>query len=259
MAIPWKRGVSLGCACMFMAAMDVKAQSTGPTISVVAQPDDADVVVADRLQRAFQRNQDLFRSPFHVQVNHAHVVLKGQVDTLRERTAALHLARETQGVMNVDNQLVVRHRPDTTDQALKTTLTRTLQRSPHLDHSAVRVGVKRGHAVFRGEVRCEFHKQLAEDLVAGIPGVAGIDNRVTIQGDVPVEEDGRLTQRVRRRLRANPWVDGKRIDVTVRDGVATLKGTVASPMEWMVATDIAGHSGVKDVDNLLVVQRNAAR
>lgn len=66
--------------------------------------------------------------------------------------------------------------------------------------------------------------------------------------------DDRLVDQVRMRLAVDQDVKGGALDVTVKDGVVTIKGRVDTDKAKLRATRVAKKvKGVKDVDNELVV------
>jgi osmotically-inducible protein OsmY len=74
------------------------------------------------------------------------------------------------------------------------------------------------------------------------------------QKPAPASADDRIFDQVRMRLATDPDVKGGALDVTVRDGVVTIKGRVDTEKGRDRATKLAKKvKGVKDVDNELVV------
>lgn len=66
--------------------------------------------------------------------------------------------------------------------------------------------------------------------------------------------DDRISDQVRMRLATDPDVKGGALDVTVRDGVVTIKGRVDTEKGRERATKLTKKvKGVKEVDNELVV------
>ena len=66
--------------------------------------------------------------------------------------------------------------------------------------------------------------------------------------------DDRISDQVRMRLATDPDVKGGALDVTVKDGVVTIKGRVDSEKGRDRATKLTKKvKGVKEVDNELVV------
>ncbi len=66
--------------------------------------------------------------------------------------------------------------------------------------------------------------------------------------------DDRISDQVRMRLATDPDVKGGALDVTVQEGVVTIKGRVDTDKGKSKATKLAKKvKGVKDVDNELIV------
>ena len=69
-----------------------------------------------------------------------------------------------------------------------------------------------------------------------------------------VNPDDRISDQVRMRLATDADVKGGALDVTVKDGVVTIKGRVDTDKGKSKATKLAKKvKGVKDVDNELLV------
>jgi hyperosmotically inducible protein len=74
------------------------------------------------------------------------------------------------------------------------------------------------------------------------------------QKPAAANSDDRISDQVRMRLATDPDVKGGALDVTVRDGLVTIKGRVDTEKGRDRATKLAKKvKGVKDVDNELVV------
>ena len=70
----------------------------------------------------------------------------------------------------------------------------------------------------------------------------------------PANTDDRISDQVRMRLATDADVKGGALDVTVKDGVVTMKGRVDTDKGKTKATKLAKKvKGVKDVDNELTV------
>ena len=70
--------------------------------------------------------------------------------------------------------------------------------------------------------------------------------------------DPQITDDIRNRLRWDSWVDAEQVNIDVHNRVATLTGTVDSPVEKRAAGDDAWDTpGVVDVINNLAVRRPA--
>ncbi len=70
-----------------------------------------------------------------------------------------------------------------------------------------------------------------------------------------VVDDGSINDLVRRRLASDPLVKGGGLQVDVKDGVVTLRGTVDAENQKAKATKLAKKvKGVKSVDNQITVK-----
>jgi osmotically-inducible protein OsmY len=73
-------------------------------------------------------------------------------------------------------------------------------------------------------------------------------------GQKPINPDDVIHDKVTEKLAVDPDVKGGALDVTVKDGVVTIKGRVDSDKGKSKATKLAKKvKGVKDVDNELQV------
>ncbi len=73
-------------------------------------------------------------------------------------------------------------------------------------------------------------------------------------GQTPSNPDDRISDQVRMRLATDADVKGGTLDVTVKDGVVTIKGRVDTDKGKQKATKLAKKvKGVKEVDNELSV------
>jgi hypothetical protein len=64
--------------------------------------------------------------------------------------------------------------------------------SPYLDATDIRVTVSRGEVSLDGEVRDRHSKRLAEDVAAGVRGVADVQNRLRVRADREAGGDVRV-------------------------------------------------------------------
>lgn len=112
-----------------------------------------------------------------------------------------------------------------------------------------------GHVVIEGEVPSYWDKQNVFAIVARVPGVKEITNRLIVQTVfVPAPIVKVELEEYLKRMRAIK--DSNKITVTVRmpEGQVILGGTVNFPHEKALAEEIAAwHRGVKEVDSQIEV------
>lgn len=137
--------------------------------------------------------------------------------------------------------------------------------SDQLSALAISTDVMHGVVHLDGRVDTEAKKELATQLAKSVEGVQGVRNDLKVTGGEPgmlekmqdTAADAALTTRVKTRLLASSNTSGLAIDVSTRDDVVVLAGTVGSETERELAELIAANtSGVADVRNELRVSNN---
>ena len=125
----------------------------------------------------------------------------------------------------------------------------------YLKDDEIKIRSADGVVTLTGVVSENFHKGLAEETVAGLPGVKYVDNRLVTKGAAPTaDSDAWLRDKVRATLLFNRSMNARNIEVGVKDGVVTLRGEAGSLAIKELATEYAKDvSGVKDVNNEMIV------
>lgn len=120
----------------------------------------------------------------------------------------------------------------------------------YLQGDDITVQSRDGDVVLTGTVSDESHLTLAEDTVAGLPGVVSVDNRLVIQSDSPAKNsDAWLATKVKTALLFHQNVSAL-TEVSVRDGVVTLRGEAESQAQKDLTTEYARDvEGVRYVNN----------
>ena len=158
---------------------------------------------------------------------HNHVVtLNGSVDSRAAKERAMQIARDTNGVTSVVDDLVVGPAPEATSGRYD----RNDQTADDKAHDA---------------------KADAEDKTHDAKGTT--ERAAARSGEAL--SDAAITSEVKTKFLAEPGVSGLSIDVDTHNGVVTLSGTVKSKAEATKAMAMARESkGVKRVVNKLKVQ-----
>ena len=138
-----------------------------------------------------------------------------------------------------------------------------------MPNSSLSVLVRYSVATLNGNVRTDADRQRAESIALGVPGVAGVDNKLSVAPPVTVAaiEDAAVTtsrenddieENVAQRLRTDPALGSREIRV-IADGLTntvTLSGTVSTEEEKERAGRIAVSAfPVGQVRNQLEVQQ----
>ena len=91
---------------------------------------------------------------------------------------------------------------------------------------------------------------MAEETVAGLPGVKRVDNQLVVSGEQPVEHsDAWITTKVKTALLFHRNVSASGTTVYTKDGVVTLQGVASSLAQKELTTEYA-----KDIDNVKEVK-----
>jgi hyperosmotically inducible protein len=117
-----------------------------------------------------------------------------------------------------------------------------------------------GNVTLTGTVSDKSHKTLAEDTVAGLPGVISVDNRLGIRDASPaMSSDSWLTTKVKTNLLFHQNVSAL-TEVSVKDGIVTLRGDAASLAQKDLTTEYAKDiEGVKDVINEMTISATSGK
>ncbi len=142
------------------------------------------------------------------------------------------------------------------DQDIRQAVHAVLQRDPRLAGAHATAAVKDGVVSLMGSVNSAHERRAAEEAAAGVPGVRGVDNGLTV---VPssLPDDDSVEMRVRAALSRTPYFDPDRVTAEVVNGVVYLTGQVSSPFERLrVQYAVFAVPGVVDiVDRLIVAPR----
>jgi osmotically-inducible protein OsmY len=218
------------------------------------------------------------------------VTLSGQVENPIIEQQALAVARETEGVTRVEDQLAVATtgteaaRPDGAANARTaerdvTNITNTpgwittkIQAQYFLDPDIkpwnIDVTTSSGGVVeLRGEVDSADDKAEAVRIARATEGVTRVEDHLRVRGDTATATEAAAAE-LERLAGSDPWITAKvqakyfldpdvkalDLDVTTRDGVVTLQGAVETEAERRHAVAIARNTdGVRDVrDDLRV-------
>ena len=118
-----------------------------------------------------------------------------------------------------------------------------------------------GVVTLTGTVSEESHKSLAQETVAGLPGVETVENRLEIKGAPPTaNSDAWIRDKVKVTLLFHRSVSAGTTEVDVKDGIVTLRGDAASQAQKELTTEYAKDvEGVKNVNNEMTVTENSKK
>jgi osmotically-inducible protein OsmY len=127
----------------------------------------------------------------------------------------------------------------------------------YLKDDDIKIDSRDGAVTLTGFVSEEYHKSLARDTVADLPGVNSVDNRLEVKGALPTaNSDAWLRDKVKTTLLFHRSVSAGTTEVDVKDGIVTLRGDADSKAQKELTTEYAKDvEGVKDVNNEMTVTK----
>ena len=125
----------------------------------------------------------------------------------------------------------------------------------YLKGDDIKIESKNGAVTLTGFVSEEFHKTLANETVAALPGVLSVDNRLELKGAPPTaNSDAWLKTKVKATLLFHRNVSAENTEVDVTDGIVTLRGNATSQAQKELTTEYAKDvEGIKSVSNEMKV------
>jgi osmotically-inducible protein OsmY len=162
------------------------------------------------------------------------------------------------------------------DKEIKRRIQRHLRANDIIDPQQIEVKVKDGTVTLKGTVASQRAKRAAEDVAMQLEGGSDVKNKLKVDEKLPkgeaadldaialydvdpiepgiAKEDRELERDIKSELTWSPFVDADSVDVTVRDGVAYLFGTVEDRDEMQAAIDNAIEAGADRIENRLAIQ-----
>jgi osmotically-inducible protein OsmY len=130
-----------------------------------------------------------------------------------------------------------------------------------LNNDSIKIESENGMVTLTGTVSADYHKALAEQTVAGLPGVRGVDNRIVLTGTQPAPaSDDWITMKVKSTLAFHKHVSATGTEVSTRGGVVTLTGIANSAAERDLVGEYARDvEGVTDIRNEMSVANPSAQ
>jgi len=124
----------------------------------------------------------------------------------------------------------------------------------YLKNDEVKVDCKKGVVTLTGSVVDNSHKSLAQDTVSSLAGVKSVENKLEIKGEPTANSDAWLSDKLKIALLFHRSVSAGKAEVSVKDGVVTLKGNADSQAQKELTTEYAKDiDGVKEVQNEMIV------
>ncbi|MFC7546116.1 BON domain-containing protein [Plantactinospora sp. GCM10030261] len=140
---------------------------------------DGDLAVA--ATRALEWDAFVPVGDVEVTVSNGWVTLRGEVEWEYQRRAAEQAVGRLTSVQGVSNGIVVRPRTRSSPDELRHRILSALVRTVEADAERIGIEVREGTVVLRGAVRSRLEREEAERVAWSAPGVATVDNHLTVR------------------------------------------------------------------------------
>lgn len=193
-------------------------------------------------------------SQIGVAVHHGVVTLSGSVNNYLKKVTAEKAARRVKDVKGVAMDIEVRlgNEEQRTDTEIADAAVTALRWNNAVPDDKIQVKVDNGWVTLTGDVKWQYQRRAAEDVMHSLTGVRGVSNLIRM---VPPVNTVLVRDSIRRALERNADVEASRIDVETSGNMVILKGKVHSWNERTIVENAAWSSpGVTSVqDDLLIV------
>jgi osmotically-inducible protein OsmY len=144
------------------------------------------------------------------------------------------------------------------DDAIESSFKKSYIYKTYLKDEKINITSKDGVVVLSGEVLNDAHKPMAENTAEAIVGVKSVENKIVVKEDrSPESSDTWIMMKVKTALVFNAQVSARKTEVSVQDGVVTLKGTATSVAQKDLTTQYAKDiEGVKRVVNNMKLEKS---
>src|ERR1035437_896796 len=148
-----------------------------------------------------------------------------------------------------------------TDDRIVSSATKSYVFKTYLKDDSIKTESKDGAVTLTGTVAESSHKTLAENTLAGLPGVKSVDNQLTVKGEQPAEHsDMWISVKVKTSLLFHRNVSAIGTKVYVKDGIVTLQGEASSLAQKELTTEYAKDiDNVKEVKNEMTIAKTPAK
>lgn len=254
---------------------------TTPKLSQLGQIfSSSDPTITSKVKSDFGSSKLLTGYDINVKTDDGVVTIGGQVPSEDLKSLAAEIARQTAGVKDVKNLIIISPdarptgaNPRVQDLEIKTSLLQGLARSPELAGKKIDVGVDNQVVTLTGTVDSAQQRIIAEQIARASAGVAGVNDAITVVGQTASPQPGAtvatatapepnadLAKHVEFELYSTGAFDLSTVNVKADNGAVTLTGTVRSRAEQLLAERVAqGVAGVRTVTNDLKTSSTATR
>jgi osmotically-inducible protein OsmY len=234
--------------------------------------------ITTKIRAQYYANPEIRPWNIDVTTNAAGVVtLSGTIEDAGDRQEAVRIARNTEGVTDVQDRLTTERRDTAGVQEPDAWITAKIQAQYFLDAEVkardIDVDTSNGVVTLRGSVDNEAERRQAVMMARNTEGVRDVNDQLTVTGTArPTDsrtevsraadaiDDAWITTKIQSKFFLDPGIKGSAIDVTTNGGTVTLQGNVPTAAQQKSAEQIAMETdGVRRVNNQLKVAATTNR
>ena len=144
------------------------------------------------------------------------------------------------------------------DDQIESSFKKSFVYKTYLKDEHIKIASKEGVVTLSGEVFDDAHKPMAGNTAEAITGVKSVDNQIVIREDrLPENSDTWIRMKVQTALVFHSNVSASKTEVSVKNGVVTLKGEAESSAKKELTTQYAKKvEGVKSVINNMKLSKS---
>jgi hyperosmotically inducible protein len=231
-----------------------------------------DADASRKVKTALGLSKRLARFNINVNTSEGIVTLTGQVPSEDVKSLAGEIARDTAGVKEVKNEIAVDPAAQPSSESvhvedleIRVAILEALAHSSELAGKGIDVKVENRTVSLSGSVETPTQRSGAEQIAQAVDGVAGVTNNLGVTNPQAASEppattapsvdaNADLAKRVEFELYRTSAFNTLTMQISADDGALTLRGTVRSRAEQLLAERVAQTvTGVKKVTNDLKV------
>ena len=209
--------------------------------------------IEKNIQTAWAEDPRVRTFKLHVYVEDHEAALWGVVDNLRSKNAAGQDVQYTWGVTDVQNYIKVRPARRWDDKAITENIREALRGDRYLSDDTIKVYVRHGVVYLTGGTASRFERTRAEELASRIKGVVDVRNQIIPSYAQSPKSDREIKADIMTYFLWDPRAD-RDVHLSVKDGMATLTGSISSWAASQAAEKHAYDGGARNVFNDLIIK-----